>query len=136
MKVLVACSRNHAESVGTVDAAAAFPWPENSEIRVVSVAEEIQPVMVGLGPDAIDVNSVQLDTNADARKAASDVARQLQSRGLHTEAIVIEGDPGSAIIEQAKEWGADLIVVGSHQHSLIERLLVGSVSDKVVKPAP
>jgi nucleotide-binding universal stress UspA family protein len=46
------------------------------------------------------------------------------------------GDPETEILEHAREWGADLIVVGSHDLSRLERFLVGSIAGKVVKHAP
>lgn len=133
MKILVAASRNHETST---ELATAFPWPEKAEILVVSVAEEMHPIAVGVGPDAIDLSGAQLNLNADAGKSALGVARQFQSRGFQAAGIAIEGDPVTAIVEQAKKWRADLIVVGSHDRSLVERLLVGSVSDKLVKLSP
>ncbi|HJZ99910.1 MAG TPA: universal stress protein, partial [Candidatus Solibacter sp.] len=47
-----------------------------------------------------------------------------------------EGDPESVIVEYAKNWGADLIVVGECHRSAVERFLAGSVSHSVVKHAP
>jgi len=48
----------------------------------------------------------------------------------------VRGTPGSAIVDEAAEWGADLIVVGSHGHGFWGRTLLGSVSDAVVHDAP
>ena len=41
-----------------------------------------------------------------------------------------------AILDEAKEWGAELIVVGSHDRSRVERFLMGSIAESVVKHAP
>ena len=46
------------------------------------------------------------------------------------------GDPSTEIINAAKELNADLIVVGSKGKSLVERLLLGSVSTYVVTHSP
>jgi nucleotide-binding universal stress UspA family protein len=50
--------------------------------------------------------------------------------------VVRRGDPRSVILEEAKEWDADLIVVGSHGYTGIKRLLLGSVAQSVVSHAP
>ncbi|HUJ14154.1 MAG TPA: universal stress protein [Thermoanaerobaculia bacterium] len=55
--------------------------------------------------------------------------------GVRTQAIVVEGHPATAIVEHAKLLQADTIVVGSHGRSGIERLLLGSVSARVVAEA-
>lgn len=48
----------------------------------------------------------------------------------------VRGTPASAIVDEAAEWGADLIVVGSHGHGFWGRALLGSVSDEVIHHAP
>jgi nucleotide-binding universal stress UspA family protein len=47
----------------------------------------------------------------------------------------IESKPATAILELAREVGADLIVVGSHGLTGIERMLLGSTSERVVREA-
>lgn len=44
--------------------------------------------------------------------------------------------PAWAVIDKAQEWKADLVVVGSHGHSRIKGLLLGSVSQRVVSNVP
>ncbi|HEX5885551.1 MAG TPA: universal stress protein [Pyrinomonadaceae bacterium] len=46
------------------------------------------------------------------------------------------GSPGFALLNRAREWQADLIVVGSHGHSALGRLVLGSVSQKVLTESP
>lgn len=62
---------------------------------------------------------------------ASDRVRTLFPEwDVRGEALV--GNPADELIRKAKEWGADLVVVGSHGRSAIGRLLLGSVSKKLV----
>ncbi len=46
------------------------------------------------------------------------------------------GEPGQAICDTSREWGADLIVVGRRGHSGVAEMLIGSVSNYVVHHAP
>jgi nucleotide-binding universal stress UspA family protein len=45
------------------------------------------------------------------------------------------GDPADVLVEEAREWGADLVVVGTRGLSLAKRMVIGSVSTKVVHHA-
>jgi nucleotide-binding universal stress UspA family protein len=45
------------------------------------------------------------------------------------------GRPTETITDIAQEWGADLIVVGSHGHDFWGRMTLGSVSDGVIHHA-
>jgi nucleotide-binding universal stress UspA family protein len=49
---------------------------------------------------------------------------------------VLSGSPGATIIEHARRWKADLIVLGSHGYGRLRRAVLGSVSLSVVLHAP
>jgi nucleotide-binding universal stress UspA family protein len=49
---------------------------------------------------------------------------------------VMEGSPKDMIVEEAQDWGADLIVLGSHGYGRVRRVLLGSVASAVVVEAP
>jgi nucleotide-binding universal stress UspA family protein len=57
-------------------------------------------------------------------------------KSLQIETAVIEGDAKLVIIEEAEQWGADLIVVGCHGYGPVKRFLLGSVSLAVAVHAP
>ncbi|HVO30424.1 MAG TPA: universal stress protein, partial [bacterium] len=59
----------------------------------------------------------------------------LKKRGVSANGILLKGDPSSAILEQAAK-GYDLIVIGTHGRRGIQRLLLGSVAERVVRAAP
>lgn len=50
-------------------------------------------------------------------------------------ALLIQGITAEKILEEAKRMGADLIVMGSHGHGALHNLLVGSVTEGVLKEA-
>jgi len=71
-------------------------------------------------------------------KARSDVeeARAIAEKGgIKAKGIVLEGDPATAILKYAEDIGADLIVSGSRGLSKIKKLLLGSVSSRIVHEA-
>jgi nucleotide-binding universal stress UspA family protein len=59
----------------------------------------------------------------------------LRKAGLNVTPALEEGDPKSIIIDVAKEWRTDLIVLGSHGRKGLNRFLMGSVSEAVVRHA-
>ena len=61
--------------------------------------------------------------------------RLLSKAGYKTQTAVEEGDPKSKIIDQAKKWKADLIVMGSHGRKGLNRFLMGSVAETVSRHA-
>jgi nucleotide-binding universal stress UspA family protein len=62
--------------------------------------------------------------------------RKLIPSGINVEDKVLEGRPADEIIAQAKNWQADLVVVGDHNQHLLSRFLLGSTADAVVRHAP
>jgi nucleotide-binding universal stress UspA family protein len=52
--------------------------------------------------------------------------------GIQAEALVLKGRPYEAIVAKAKELAADTIVVGSHGRTGLEKLLMGSVAERVI----
>lgn len=136
MKVLIASSGSYGDQYADpVSAAAAFPWPAGSEIHILSVAEVIQPVMVGMVPDMM-VPEIQVRTETEAKATAARAATRLRNLGFRAKGISMEGNPETAITDYARKWGADLIVIGSHDHPMIERLLTGNLPGSVLKHAP
>lgn len=63
------------------------------------------------------------------------IARQLQESGIDTAVIVAQNDEVTAIIDESKKIGADWIMVGSHGHGALFHLLIGSVSEGVIRRA-
>jgi len=64
------------------------------------------------------------------------VKEAVQLLGGNAEGKVLEGDPAHEIVKFAKEVNASLIVLGSRGLSTIRRVLMGSVSSRVVQESP
>jgi nucleotide-binding universal stress UspA family protein len=71
-----------------------------------------------------------------ASRALEERAAEMRGGGTPTLARVVVGAPHQAIVEVAKEIGAELIVMGTHGRGTIERFFLGSVADRVVRSAP
>lgn len=79
---------------------------------------------------------------ADVReRLLTDIRRQLAERLPNTAAVtatseVSEGVPAEAIVEHARDHGADLIVMGTHGRRGLSHVLLGSVAERVLRTAP
>jgi len=69
---------------------------------------------------------------AEGRAAMERVKAALEAEGATVEGAVLEGDPAAQITEFAQTRGADLVVLGSHGRTGLGRLLLGSVSERVI----
>ena len=58
------------------------------------------------------------------------------ANGAAVERVLVEGSPSSEIVEYAENEGCDLIVMGTHGRGGIDRLLLGSVAERVVRTSP
>ena len=56
--------------------------------------------------------------------------------GIEVERIIRDGDPVRVILDVAKEWKADVIVMGTHAQGRFAHLLLGSTADAVVRSSP
>ncbi len=111
--------------------------PQKTRIKIVSVYETIEPI------DVIDAPLEYSQKLADlAHKQASEAADEAAATILgHFPQIdlsvhVSKGAPDEILIETAREWKADLIVIGSHGRGFWERMLLGSITDSLVHHAP
>jgi nucleotide-binding universal stress UspA family protein len=75
------------------------------------------------------------DQKKPAHELVERIAKELRGAGFKVDTAVEVGDIRETIIDSAAEWGADLIVVGSHGQSAIQRFLLGSVAEFVARHA-
>lgn len=117
------------------------PWPAGTEVRVFSAVELILPTGYAMfEPPYIDTAALET-ARAESMKRSQDAigrAREiLSAAGLSTsESIsVLLDPPRTTILNEAADFDADMIVLGSHGHHGLDRLLLGSVSESVATHA-
>ena len=112
-----------------------------SEVRIVSVYEAQVPIASEPFVIASDCYQKLTDLARDRTRDILQNTRTILSEVKTETPVVITtaselADPRSFIPEEAKRWGADLIIVGSHGRGFWGRIALGSVSDSVVHTAP
>lgn len=136
MKVLLAideepCSEEAINEVGSRS------WEAGTTVRVLHAVGKFVPPAQELWHDAGgDLDRARQEIKERSMELAERTASWLREQGLDAVAAGRDGEPGPAIVDEAKEWGAGLIVVGSRGHTGLRRMLAGSVSQYVVDHAP
>jgi nucleotide-binding universal stress UspA family protein len=67
-----------------------------------------------------------------AEDYVKEVSELAEKEGIKTDGLAVKGIPYKAIVDASKRKRADLIVVGSHGRTGLERLLMGSVTERVI----
>jgi nucleotide-binding universal stress UspA family protein len=124
--VLVVSPAAHAEFKNVLVATDGSQYSEAAIREAIGIAKRCNGSLVALSVASADAE----------RKAAEDTVRyatELAAKeGVKAEGITIIGKPYEAIVDAAKQKRADLIVVGSHGRRGLERLLMGSVTERVI----
>jgi len=76
----------------------------------------------------------QEDTIKEKRQKILDQdAEFFKRKGIEPEKVLLHGDPADEVCEYAEENNFDLIIVADKGHGKVERFLLGSISDKIVR---
>lgn len=135
MKILLAVDGSSCSELATASVADR-PWPDGTEVRVLCVPELELAVMPSLS-DPLFLSSMVANARLSGAKSAQGVVeRALETLPHASVAMVRSAEPKRAILEEALDWHAGLIVVGSHGRRGAESLLMGSVSEAVALHSP
>jgi nucleotide-binding universal stress UspA family protein len=135
MKILLATDGSD-YSLAAARSIAERPWPLGTEIKILSVVGNAVPAVELWVAAGEVIRSVRDAKMRLARETVAAAERIINQTTLKTAAEVLEGNPKRQIKEEAKLWGADLVVVGSHGRRGFTRALLGSVSEAVAMHAP
>lgn len=130
MKIVVAYDGSE-DADRALDRAASIA-DASSELVVVSAAR-----LAALTHDpALGTSAVDPVESEWARENLDKARGRLGERPFTIRTVEAHGDPADAVVRQAKEEDADLIVVGTRGLNMAQRALLGSVSTKIVHHAP
>lgn len=139
MRILIATDGSEF-SKAAVEKACEFIIPGRDAVKVIAVFEDAAPIMAE--PGFISgtyyqqmVDGLEESAKNDVNEAENQIRKHFDGKDVDVTTEALGGFPDKTIIDEAKSWNADLIVVGSHGRGFWGRLL-GSVSNGVVHHAP
>jgi nucleotide-binding universal stress UspA family protein len=109
-----------------------------AEVSLLHVIADVQYYGVQyptfMGYDGFDTE-VDLNIGREMQQVAQNfldtVKRHLNAEQVSTK--ILEGNTADVVLEYASEWNADIIVLGTHSHNILEKIFIGDVASKVLK---
>jgi len=128
-KILIAID-DSAHSLRAAKAGFALARSTGAEVALVFVVNKSKEVInADIGITAAESRSILL---LEAEKTIEQFARMYGDAGK-VYRFTPEGLPEKEIVNMAREWEADLIVLGTHARSGLQRILTGSVAEYVIR---
>ncbi len=136
-KILVPIDGSPASNLG-LNEAIKLAKDQGAKLRLFHLVDEYVAVssMDGVTVDTGDLLDALRQTG---KKIVAKAEAQARRHGLTPEAVMLESFGGRAadfIVQQAKKWGADLIVLGTHGRRGVKRLVMGSDAEQVIRTTP
>jgi nucleotide-binding universal stress UspA family protein len=116
-----------------LDEAAKLARGSGSKVLLLHVVDDM---VAFSSPDGAGVNVVLDALRASGKSALAEAEERARRARVQAETVLLEkatGRVAEAIVEQAKRWRADLIVMGTHGRRGVNRLLLGSSAELVVR---
>ncbi|MFO7822063.1 MAG: universal stress protein [Lentisphaeria bacterium] len=123
-----------AYSKHAVEYAIAFAKQYDAEIKLIHAVESPS---TAFGYADLEIPEPELvdEFREQAEKQLIELTEALQERQTRVSQLLVFGKPFTEIIEEAANWPADMIILGTHGRSGLEHLLIGSVAEKIVRKA-
>src|SRR5262245_3927431 len=135
-RILVAVDGSEAATLGLKEAIK-LAKDQGATLRLLHIVNEVV-----LGPPlggVMYMGELLESMRNEARDLLEAAAKAARQEGLEPEQRLVESLGGSAshhIVKEAKEWRANLIVLGTHGRRGVQRLVMGSDAEEVVRTTP
>ena len=137
-RILVPVDGSNASLLG-LEHAIALAADQDASLRILNVVDEMVFSTMMAEPVAVPIDDILESMRVDGRKTLDKALARAQKAGMKAEAIQIpsRGRPVSdVILAEARRSRADVIVMGTHGRRGLNRLLLGSDAERVLRDAP
>jgi len=106
-----------------------------SKLWLIHIADP-EPEFIGMSTGPQDQRDRLAEIYKNEHHHIQEEAKSLRDRGFETVGLLLQGQTVPALLKEAEKLGADLIIVGSHGRSGLQKFLFGSVSQEILPKAP
>jgi nucleotide-binding universal stress UspA family protein len=137
MKILLVPLDFSAASANLLQKAASLAQSLGARLVVLHVLQPITPVGDPMMmPDMAQITAMQKIAEQDARAQLTRACEKVAEQGGAAESELRHGPASAVILERARALPADMVIMGSHGHTALYDLLLGSTSHAVLKKSP
>ncbi len=135
-RILVPVDGSATAALGVAEAVK-FAKNQDANVHLIHIVNEL--IMMGSNDAAFGLPDLVESLRQNGKMILRDAEALVSGAGIEVDSILIEamGDQaGHFIVQQAKEWNADLIVMGTHGRRGIRRIIMGSDAEFVLRNTP
>jgi nucleotide-binding universal stress UspA family protein len=119
-------------SIRAADYGISIAKVHDAQITVVYVLDE---VVIEKFSKVTERENIEKDLKADGQRYINYILRLAQKEGVKATSLIVKGRPFEQIVHLADDLSVDLIVMGTYGRRGAERILIGSVAERVIEYA-
>jgi len=119
--------------------AAGLAKAQGARLRLLNVLDERFFVSTAEGYPMSNIDELIASLRAEGQKALDEASKVARKQGVEVEASMVESGGravSDVILDESRKWRADLIVMGTHGRRGVNRMLLGSDAERVLRSAP
>ena len=102
-----------------------------AKVRLIH-SESVEAFITSFEPDQIPTFELIEAQKKVISKKLDELKKKIESAGIETSAVLMEGPTVDSILEEAEKFKAELIILGSHKHGKFYHIIAGSIHDSIV----
>jgi len=120
-------------SIRAAEYAICIAKAQNAQLLLVYVVDEL---VVDQFPKVAERDSVENELKNDGQRFTHYIESLAEKEGVKASSLLLKGRPFEQIVNTTKSFNIDLVVMGTYGHRGAERILIGSVAERVIEYAP